>query len=422
MHDLAVIDRYTQVFSQYIDSGFGLLGGEVAYLTATLVVIDMTLAGLWWAMGGGQDDILARLIKKTLYVGAFAFIIGNFNAIGNIIFQSFSGLGLVASGSTMTTGEFLQPGRLAQVGVEAAEPLLDQVGELSGFTKVFANLDTIVILLLAWVVVVLSFFVLSIQLFITLIEFKLVTLAGFVLLPFALWNKSAFLAERVVGYVISAGIKVLVLAVIIGISTLVFNDFRTGIGAEPTLDDAAAVMLASLAMVGLGIFGPGVATGLVSGAPQLGAGAAAGTLLAAGGVAAAGAVAGSAVAGGTARLASGGVRAATSMASSARKAYTEGTSFSGQTGFKAVAAGMADVARSGASAARRRLKAGLTGASQGGGGFSASASAPSAPPAWAKRAQARQRVSQGAMLTAHAVRSGDAGGSGASPSLRDQSN
>ncbi len=425
MNDLAVIDRYTQVFSQYIDSGFGLLGGEVAYLTATLVVIDMTLAGLWWAMGGGQDDILARLIKKTLYVGAFAFIIGNFNAIGNIIFESFSGLGLVASGSTMTAGEFLQPGRLAQVGVEAAEPLLDQVGELSGFTRVFANLDTIVIQLLAWVVVVLSFFVLSIQLFITLIEFKLVTLAGFVLLPFALWNKSAFLAEKVVGYVISAGIKVLVLAVIVGISTLVFNDFRTGIGAEPTLDDAAAVMLASLAMVGLGIFGPGVATGLVSGAPQLGAGAAAGTLLAAGGVAAVGAAAGSAVAGSAARMAGGGVRAATSMASSARKAYTEGASFSGQTGLKAVGAGMADVARSGAVAAGRRLKAGFTGASQGGGGIggiSASASAPSAPPAWAKRAQARQRVTHGATLAAHAVRSGDAGGSGASPSLRDQSN
>src|SRR5690606_24994147 len=132
--------------------------------------------------------------------------------------ESFSGLGLVASGSMLTANEFLQPGRLAQIGVEAAAPLLERVGELSGFPKVFVNLDVIVVLLLAWVVVMLSFFVLSIQLFITLIEFKLVTLAGFVLLPFAMWNKSAFLAERVVGYVISAGIKVLVLAVIIGIS------------------------------------------------------------------------------------------------------------------------------------------------------------------------------------------------------------
>ena len=32
-------------------------------------------------------------------------------------------------------------------------------------------------------------------------------LAGFVLVPFALWNKTSFLAERVLGNVISSGIK-----------------------------------------------------------------------------------------------------------------------------------------------------------------------------------------------------------------------
>ena len=33
--------------------------------------------------------------------------------------------------------------------------------------------------------------VLAVQLFVTLIEFKLTTLAGLVLVPFALWNKTA---------------------------------------------------------------------------------------------------------------------------------------------------------------------------------------------------------------------------------------
>jgi len=75
MQDLGVIDQFTNVFSQYIDTGFGLLRGEVAFLTATLVVIDITLAGLFWAMGG--EEVIAKLIKKTLYVGAFAFIITN---------------------------------------------------------------------------------------------------------------------------------------------------------------------------------------------------------------------------------------------------------------------------------------------------------------------------------------------------------
>ena len=33
----------------------------------------------------GASDILARLVKKTLYVGAFAYIIGNFNMQGSRI-------------------------------------------------------------------------------------------------------------------------------------------------------------------------------------------------------------------------------------------------------------------------------------------------------------------------------------------------
>src|SRR3546814_19213723 len=90
------------------------------------------------------------------------------------------------------------------------------------------------------------------------------------------------MAERVLGNVISSGIKVLVLAVIVGIGSTLFAEFATAIGPEPTIEDAMAVVLASLCLLGLGIYGPGIASGIVSGGPQLGAGAASGTALAAG--------------------------------------------------------------------------------------------------------------------------------------------
>jgi len=54
-------------------------------------------------------------------------------------------------------------------------------------------------------------------------------------------------------------------------------------------------------LLGLGIFGPGIANGIVSGGPQLGAGAAIGTGVAAGGVVAAGVVAGAGLAAGAGR-------------------------------------------------------------------------------------------------------------------------
>lgn len=392
MDDLSVIDRFLDIFSRYIDSGFGLLQGEVAFLTATLIVIDMTIAGLYWAMGhatGQGEDVIAKLLRKVLYVGAFAYIIGNFNALASILFRSFAGLGLTATGSTLSMGSFLQPGRLAKIGVDAGAPILKQIGEMSGFPQVFSNLDPIVVLFLAWLVVVLSFFVLSVQLFVTLIEFKLTTLAGFVLVPFALWNKTSFLAEKVLGNVVSSGVKVLVLAVIVGIGTTLFAEFQIHPN-EPSIDYALVVMLASLALLALGIFGPGIATGLISGGPQLGAGSMAGASVGAAGTAVAiGAVAtgvgGAVVAGarmapGAARLAARGARSVGGAAGGARSAFQ------------------------------------TAGAAAGGGAKSIN---PQQQPAWAKRLHRKQQLTHATTTVAHTLRGGDGGGSGSGPSLRD---
>jgi type IV secretion system protein TrbL len=268
-----------------------------------------------------------------------------------------------------------------------------------------------------------------------------------------LWNKTAFLAERVLGNVVSSGIKVLVLAVIVGIGSGLFAEFQTPPGTEPSIDHALVIMLASLTLLGLGIFGPGIATGLVSGAPQLGAGAAAGTVLGAAGLAVAGGAAiasgGAAVAAGArmvpgaARAAIGGgasaARSASSMAVGAKSAYQAGATASGGGGVRAAGAGLANVAKTGASVVSQRVAAGAkavknrvasefagaaapastAGATTGTGAMSADTPPPA--PAWAKRLQRNQRLSHGVSTAAHTLRSGDQGGGGASPSLRDPS-
>ena len=68
MDNLNVIDNFMQTFIRYIDSGFGLLSGDVGALTTILVGIDITLAGLFWAMEG-DGNVLARLINvKSLAI------------------------------------------------------------------------------------------------------------------------------------------------------------------------------------------------------------------------------------------------------------------------------------------------------------------------------------------------------------------
>jgi type IV secretion system protein TrbL len=440
MDDLNVIDQFVATFSTYIDSGFGLLQADVAFLTTALITIDITLAGLFWAMGP-DTDIIAKFLKKVLYVGFFALIIGNFAFLAGIIFESFAQLGLNATNGTITADDIMKPGFVAATGYDAAYPLLDEISKLTGPIAFFRNFVIIAVLFLAWVITLLAFFFLAIQLFITIIEFKLTTLAGFVLIPFALWNKTSFLAERVLGNVISSGIKLMVLAIIVGIGSTIFGSITSTFAPdEVTLEQAASVILGSLAMLALGIFGPGIATGIVSGAPQLGAGAAIGTAAGVG----AGAIAGGSVArgaaGGAGRAVSGSIGAAASMAGGARTSYALASAASGKSGIGRAASGMGGVASAGIVTARQSAgrvfsrMTGRAGERYRAGGQSAFAAtggsgAPSTPnipandsngPDWAKRIRRSQATRDASMTAAAAVRDGDRPGAGEAPRLKDE--
>ena len=428
MNDLNVIDRFMQAFITYIDAGFGLLGGDVRFLTVTLIGIDITLAGLFWALGG-DDNVMGRFIKKILYVGAFAFILNSFSTLSDIIFRSFAQAGLTAGGGTLSAADLLKPGRLAGTGFSAAWPLLEQVSQLMGFTTFFDNFLTIAVLLFAWAIMIITFFILAVQMFVTIIEFKLTSLAGFILVPFSLWSRTSFLAERVLGNVVSSGIKVMVLAVIVGIGSNFFTEFTAALrGQEPDIGQAMSLMLASLTIFGLGIFGPSIASGLVAGAPQLGAGAALGTTVGAAGITmlAGGAAVGGARALGGAAL--GAVRAGTSMGSAA---YSLGKETAPA---PSMAAGIGGVARAAGNAARERASSALglgEAASQGraaawnalnrtGSGDTSQGPSSDGAPAWARAMRGQQTARHHRQIAMHTLQQGDRGGASVTPDIKER--
>lgn len=444
MDDLSVIDQFLATFTLYIDSGFGLLNADVAYLTTFLIVIDITLAGIFWAMSD-NTNVIAQLLKKVLYVGFFAFIIGNFALLSGIIFDSFAELGLRAGGSTLTANDLMRPGFVANTGFEAGKPLLEEIGDLTGPIGFFTNFVTIAILFFSWLVVLLAFFLLAVQLFITILEFKLTTLAGFILVPFALWNKTSFLAERVLGNVMTSGIKLMVLAIVVAIGSTAFGVITTSFSAgDVTMEQALSTVLAAIAIFGLGIFGPGIAAGLITGAPQLGAGAAVGTV---GGLAAgtyAGAVGGRAAAGAVAGGTSSAVKAGTSLAGGASTGFRLGKAASGKTGISGTAAGALGAARAGADSVGSAVKSVFrkpadalrtsydsgaaaafeaTGGSSSrgtiGGGVAATASS-ATNDNWAARFHRQQNARDAGTMTAHAIRDGDGSSGGAAPILSDK--
>ena len=425
----SVIDHFLDIFSRYIDSGFGLISPDVGFLVTILIGIDATLAGLAWALG--EDDAIQTLAKKVLYVGFFAFVLNQWQALTEIIFDSFAALGLKATGSTLSYADFLHPGLLAQAGVRGADVLLTQIQRLAGFPNVFWNLGQILVMGLSWIVTLLGFFVLAILLFLAIIEFKLTTLKGFILVPFALWRGTAFIAEPVLGQVITSGVRILVFAVITGIGTQLFGQILpTNPATELSLQDALTILLASMTIAGLAFSANRLAAGITSGAPQLGLGSAAAAGGAVAGVAAMAGMGGASAA----RAVAGGVGAAASLAGGAGGAYTLGSA----TGGGSVSAGLAGVARgaagagtgglrgaaqSASTALRDRFAAGQRAAwsATGGSGGDASGAPQTAAvpasaggPAWAQRLR-RQATSR---AVSNIIREGEGGAGGMRPNLR----
>jgi len=189
-----------------------------------------------------------------------------------------------------------------------------------------------------------------------------------------------------------------------------------------------SLALASLTLFGLGIFGPGIASGLVSGAPQLGAGAALGTTIGAAGVMALGGAA-ARVAGGAAL---GAVRAGTSLGAAASASYQLGQQAAGSS---TVGAGIGGMAQAGRNAARRAASAtfGLSEAAERGrdtawslmSGGDGSATPPTATdgadqPAWARALRRQQDARHHRHTVMQTLKEGDRGGASATPDIKEK--
>ncbi|MFJ6024249.1 P-type conjugative transfer protein TrbL [Brevundimonas sp. NPDC092305] len=294
------------VFSDTVSAGFDALQGPVNGVFGLMIALVVALTGIQWALSTNRE-VLASGFMKILLIGAFAWLINDWQRLSETLYAGFIELGLTAGGGSIGREEFLNPGAVLAQGWEIVKALGETPAPVDDPLDVIGNLTDALILGLAMIGIMLAFAVLALQIIVSLLEFKIVTLGGFVLLPFGIWNKSAFLAERPLGYVVSSGLKVLALAIVVSGARTIFDQLQPS--ANPDIYEALSILVAALLLAMLAVFIPNLASALVTGGPALGAGAAVTGALAVGG---AGALAGAGLlaAGGAAARLAGPARAA----------------------------------------------------------------------------------------------------------------
>ncbi|MFN3511860.1 MAG: P-type conjugative transfer protein TrbL [Phenylobacterium sp.] len=260
------------VFSNTVSSGFAALQGPVNGVFGLMIALVVALTGIQWALSSNRE-VLAAGFGKILLIGFFAYLINDWERLSLLIQSGFVDIGLRAGGGGLSRGDFLNPGAILHEGWRIVKALGETPAPVENPIDVMGNLTDALVLGLAMIGIMLAFAVLALQIIVTLLEFKIVTLGGFVLLPFGIWSKSAFLAERPLGFVVASGLKVLALAIVVSGARSVFDQLQPS--ANPGLQEALAILSASLLLAMLAIFVPNLAAALVTGGPALGAGAAA---------------------------------------------------------------------------------------------------------------------------------------------------
>lgn len=313
----AALDEFIRRFTTQIDTGFGVISGEVQTVLGTLVVISIALTAILWAIDETQN-VLASLVRKVLLVGFFAWLVGSWHMLSLTVVNGFGQLGLRASGGGSVDDFMNAPTTAVDAGMQIVVKLMAYIGELAkqnGGFGALQNIDVIIVAAVAAIGILLAFIVLAIEIAITIIEFHLVTLIAFVTVPFGVLSQTSFLAERAIGYVVSVGLKFMALAVILGIGINIFQQFTLSL--EPTISEECGLLLSAVFLMMLALKIPSIAGALISGGPQLNAGGAlmgaAGVAAGAAGVALAGRAIGGAVAGG---WAAGGEKVAAARAAS----------------------------------------------------------------------------------------------------------
>ncbi|MBF5094199.1 conjugal transfer protein TrbL [Azospirillum sp. INR13] len=261
--DVSGLSIALQQLTAAVVTGLGLLGPDAHTALRLLMMLSYTLALLLWLFEGKpavHGPFLRMLLKFTVIGALVEWFPAGSAALMRAAAQQ--GLSLGPGGFSLD-----DPGYIAHLGIQAVIPLMLRVKEMLGPVDFFLNFVEIVIFLLAALVVIVSFCILAIQVFLAFLEYRLLSLAAYLAIPFAVLGPTSFVAERAIGYIAASAMNLLVLGAIIAVcgATLTSLTF-TG---TPTLAQAFGVAVLAAAIFVLAIKAPRAAAGLVNGGPVM---------------------------------------------------------------------------------------------------------------------------------------------------------
>jgi type IV secretion system protein TrbL len=247
-------------FISVFQGGYGRLQPTINGVLAGLAAIDIVLFGFWVALGG--SDNLTAVIKKVLFLGFWLWFTTAFQTNASAFMHSLVKAGGIAGGNGAAESLLLDPSQIAGMGLQATAPLAQSLQGIS------YHLGDMFVFGISYIVIMLSFVVMGLQVFLAVVEYYLLVTVVAILVPFGVFAPTKFLAEKAIAAVIGAGIKLMVLALLLSSLTPLLSQVRFS-GTEIKLNELWAVLATTLTYAYLVWHVPGTIAGALAGSPSL---------------------------------------------------------------------------------------------------------------------------------------------------------
>src|SRR6266571_3484198 len=228
--DPSTLSHHLSTMIAVLHGGYARILPDVLHVGLLLLTLDAVLMGLWWALDGGEN-FLSRLVRWILCSG-------------------------------LTVQQFLDPMAVFQHGWELCVVIMAAWATHMGLSAALHPGDMFM-MGLAFLGILLAHFLLAAEVFLTVLEFTLLTICSTILLPFGFLRYTWFLCEMAIKNLVVLSVRLLVLAAVVSLITPVMTQLL--LPSQPTLKDAfGAAIIAGMCAL-LAWHAPHMAASMVGG-------------------------------------------------------------------------------------------------------------------------------------------------------------
>jgi type IV secretion system protein TrbL len=257
-----LLGKLLTAFLTVLSAGMVRTIPEMLVLLRILATIELTLAATAWH--NAHAALFERFFWKLMGIIVLMMFVDAWKWWIDHARDGFIQAGLFVGDNAISVADFTDPGNIIDFGFSVTALVFQYVKSLSWWSES----SQILYSGLAALMTVLFYIVMAAAVFQAVLEYYIVCAAGLFLVPFLVFEKTAFIGERVFPTIVAHAVRLMLLALLLNIALPVLYQYK--LPAQPQFQEVMLLCGVSFVLMVLALGAGSLASGFLHGTPSMG--------------------------------------------------------------------------------------------------------------------------------------------------------